>query len=424
MLPSKQGIPVIPPFASFQKKQLRFSIICIFGIRAWWIKADHTKTSKGHMIYFRQKKRSVYLKVISLLLCVFLITTAKAQSDPVLVIKGQASLKDRAKGLGGNVGVSSVNWKEAAAEGVDIEVKKNGVTIAKATSGKKGKYSIEIPVSTADAKSEFIIYYSKDGAAPRMVQVNTYVSKDEYSKYSSTKYEFEQDVPLFGTTVKDIVPDKFYAKIKWDNVKDHKFTTDQAYAKTVVMEERKIEANADVYYTTLIKKKKKQDEALAKKNAAADAKLKAAEDAKKKLEEEARLKAKADADKLAQQKAQEEADRIQREKDEALRNELRKKRIADSLAEIERKKALEVTNTTVDIKKTVRTAEENKILEKDPYDAYETYSVNIARRSLFTEKEKRNKEKSRNLSAKYETINVLTSLLNMVDEHDKKGKKQ
>jgi hypothetical protein len=61
---------------------------------------------------------------------------------------------------------------------------------------------------------------------------------------------------------------------------------------------------------------------------------------------------------------------------------------------------------------------------KNLYDAGETYSLSIAKKTLMEEKEKRSKERGRNLTMKYETLNVLTSLLNVIDENDKKAKKQ
>ncbi len=367
----------------------------------------------------------VHRKVFPLFILLFFTIAASAQ-DTLLQIKGETVLKTRAKGLGLNVGVKSVDWKDEPMEGVEIEVKKNGVTVAKATSGKKGKYSFQVAVSTGNQKNDYVVYYSAKGVGPKMVHINAFLPKDEYKKFPSAKYECELNIPLFSTTVTDIELIKPYAKIKWDKAKEHKFVVDPVYFKVAQGEEQKIAANADLYYTALVKKKKKQDEALAKNKAAADAKLKAAEEAKRKAEEEARLKAEAEAKAMADKKAKEEADRIAREQAEAQRLEMLKKRMADSLALAKKKKTMdENPNATTEIKEIIKPVEEVNIADlKDRYDVSETFSINVARRSLNREREKRNQEKSKNLSAKYETINTLTSLLNEVDDYDKKNKRQ
>ena len=197
-----------------------------------------------------------------------------------------------------------------------------------------------------------------------------------------------------------------------------------------------MKANADQYFTALMKKKKKTDDLLAQKKAAEDAKLKAAEDAKKKQLEAAQLlaaqKAKEESDRLAAQKAKEEADRLakakeeadrlQREKEELARQERLRKHIADSLAEVAR--SVEAASAKLTIKATVKPIIQEIAENMERYDASETYSINIARKSLSAERTRRNKEKGKNLSNKYETFNILTSLLDMVDEDDKKNKNQ
>lgn len=362
---------------------------------------------------------SVYCKASTIIIFTFFMINSYAQ-DTLLQIKGETILKTRAKGLGLNVGVKSVDWKDEAMEGVEIEVKKNGVTVAKTTSGKKGKYSFQVSVSTGNSKNDYVVHYSAKGMGPKMIYINAFAPKDEYKKYPSAKFDCELNIPLFPTTITDIELIKPYAKIKWDKMKEHKFVVDPVYFKVAQGEEQKIAANADLYYTALVKKKKKQEEALAKNKTAAEAKLKAAEEAKRKAEEEARLKEEAEARKLADLKAKEEANRIMLEQAEALK----KKRLADSLMLARRRKAVESASVTPVIQEIVKPKEKEIIDIKDPYDVSETFSINVARRSLNIEREKRNQEKSYNLSAKYETINTLTSLLNEVDEYDKRNKRQ
>ena len=365
------------------------------------------------------KKNSFSVRALPLFLFFILTTTSQAQDNAKLVIKGQTLACSRKGGLGLNAGVKSVDYKEEPLEGVEIEVKKNGTTIAQATSGKKGKYSFEIPVSTTDAKNDYVVYISKSGMGPRMVSINSFLPKEEYKKYTLPSYECELNVLLYFTTVTDISLEKFTEKIKWDNAKEHKFMVDAAYARGVLGDDQKIKANPDLFYTSLVKKKKKTEEALAKKNAAADA-------AKQKADALAKQKADEEAQRLAAIKAKEEADRIQREKDELARQELLKKHIADSLAVVAAaKKKTEGTSTaSVEVAEIVTPSRDDKEESKDRYDAADTYSIHIARRTLSMAKERRSREKGKNLSAKYETFNILTSLLDMVDEIDKKNKQQ
>ncbi len=378
-----------------------------------------------------QNKKKTYLCALFSFLFFFLTIVVYSQNDAQLVVKGQTSIKLRAKGLGLNVGIKNVEWKEEQLEGVEIEVKKNNEAILKTTSGKKGKYSFQLPVNFSDPKSEYTVYFYKDGIGPKKISINTFISKDEFAKHSSAQYTITLDIPLVETSVKDIEIDKPFAKIKWDNVKEHKFTTDQNYDRIAMSEEQKILGNPDAYYTALAKKKKKKDEALAKNQAAAEAKLKAEEEAKKKAEEETRLKAEAaaklkadeEAKKLAALKTKQEAERIELEKEEARKKEILKKHLADSLAEAKRKKESQPSASTTETKNVPVPVEINLDENKNRYDVSETYSINQARKAIRDEIEKRNREKGKNLTMKYETINILTSLLNAVDETDKKNKK-
>ena len=77
-----------------------------------------------------------------------------------------------------------------------------------------------------------------------------------------------------------------------------------------------------------------------------------------------------------------------------------KKHKEDSLAEVERKKALEAGSVKLDIKKFVKPVSEEDN-SQNIYDASGAYSINIARKSISAAREKMNKEKAKNLSAKY-----------------------
>src|ERR1035437_3797512 len=129
------------------------------------------------MFYLKSKRNFIYLKAVSFFLFSFFLLTAKAQNDAVMVINGRISTTGGKSALAGSMGVKTNKVSEDPVEGVDIEVKKNGVTIAKVTTSKKGKYSFQIPVSTTDSKNEYTVYISKEGMVPKMVNINAYLSQ-------------------------------------------------------------------------------------------------------------------------------------------------------------------------------------------------------------------------------------------------------
>lgn len=293
-------------------------------------------------------------------------------------------------------------------EGVDLELKKDGKTISKTTSGKNGKYYIQMEASTTNAKNEYILNISKEGTVPKSLSINTYVPPDEFKMNSFVRYDFDLEIKMNETNVKDIVLERPSGKIKWESAQ-HKYEFDQVYAKIVQKDEEKLKD--ENYLRELAAKKKKEEDELAKKKADEDAKLKADADAKLKAEQEAK--------KLAEQKSKEEAERILQQNLEAMKQEIKKKRMQDSLDSL----ALLAGKTKIEIQKFAKPVSPEDV-DQNAFDGTDAFNINIAKKALHANKEKLNKEKAKNLSAKYETSNTLTSLLNMVDEHDKRMKKQ
>ncbi|MBI4931253.1 MAG: hypothetical protein HY841_10860 [Bacteroidetes bacterium] len=295
-----------------------------------------------------------------------------------------------------------------AAEGVDMELKKDGKIITKVLSGKNGKYYIQMEASTTNPKSEYVLNISQIGTVPKTISINTYIPPLEFNLNPFVRYDFDLSIVMIETTVKDIVLERPSGKIKWDNTQ-HIFGFDQVYAKIVQKDEDKMKD--ENYLRELAAKKKKEDEDAAKKKADEDAKIKADADAKLKGDEEAK--------RIADQKSREEADRILQQNLEAMKQEMKKKRMQDSLDSLARL----ASNTKIEIQKFVKPVSPEDV-DQNAFDGTGAYSINIAKKTLKAQQEKTNKEKAKNLSAKYETNNTLTSLLDMVDENDKKMKKQ
>jgi len=348
-------------------------------------------------MYYDESNRNLFLSIaVSFFLLSFFSFSSYSQTaekaDAIFILKGNT------KFLSGK-----------AAEGVDMELKKDGKTINKIISEKNGKYYIQMKVSTSNPKNEYILNISQAGTVPKSLSINTYISQEEFNLFTYTRYDFDLEIKMNETNVKDIVLERPSGKIKWDNI-EHKFAFDQVYAKIMQKDEEKMKD--ENYLRELAAKKKKEEDEIAKKKADEDAKLKAIQDTK--------LKADEDAKRLAEQKAKEEAERILQQNLEAIKQEMRKQRMQDSLDSLA---LVAAGKTNIEITKFVKPVSPEDV-DQNAFDGTHAYSINIAKKYLNAAKEKMNKEKAQNLSAKYETNNTLTSLLNMVDEHDKKMKKQ
>jgi hypothetical protein len=250
-------------------------------------------------------------------------------------------------------------------------------------------------ISTTNKDNEYLLYITKEGTVPKTLSINTYITPEE--SYFA-EYYLNLKIIMIETTVRDIVERHASGKIKWDS-QEHKFTLDQEYAKIIRKEEEKLQADPDKYLKELAEKKKKEEEE----------KLRKKEEEEKRKAEEAK--------KLAQQKMQEEANRIIQQNFEAMKEELRRKRLADSLSAIEAAKAKQV------LQKPEESVSSEEV-DRSVFNGADSYSLNIAKKSLKVAQEKMNRKKAANLSTKYETNNILTSLFDMADEYDKKIKKR
>lgn len=339
------------------------------------------------MLYSLPYRKLIRITAVSFFLSPLLsYTQTKDDVGALFILKGNTKLMS-GKGL----------------EGVDMELKKDGKTISKIVSGKNGKYYMQMDISGTNAKSEYMLYITKEGTAPKVLSINTYIPQKEIR---GARYDYALEVFMLETTVKDIVIEKASGNIHWDSPSSS-FKFDQVYAKVT---QKEIDEN----------EKKRREEEIAKKKAEEEARLKAEADARAKADADARARADAETKRLADQKAKDEADRIVKENLEAMKQTMMKKRMQDSLDSLA---ALTTSKTKIEINKMSRPVSPDDV-DQNAFDGTGAYSINIAKKILKARQERANKEKAKNLSAKYETNNTLTSLLDMVDEHDKKMKKQ
>ena len=292
-------------------------------------------------------------------------------------------------------------------EDVEMELKKDGKTISTVKSGKGGKFSIQMEVSNTIQNNEYLLVISKPGTVPKNLSINTYIPPIEFTKHPFVRYDFELEVVMMETSAKDIVLERPSGKIRWDN-EQNKFAFDQVYAKIAQKDEDKYKD--EKYLLELAEKKRKEEEAAAKKIAEEEARKKALAEAKRRSEEEAL--------KLAEQKTREESERILNENLEAMKKEMLKKRRQDSLDSIA---TLLTMKTSVEIRRMAIPVSPANV-DQTAFNAADAFLLNNAKKDLKENKEKFNRIKARNLSAKYETNNTLTSLLNVVDDFDKRPK--
>lgn len=337
--------------------------------------------------------RRIKIALLSAGLFLFISVSLYAQTeepDAIFILKGKTELNTTNKSL----------------EGVQLELKKSGKSIQKISSDKRGRYYLQLGVSTSNKENEYMLYISMDGTVPKTLKINTYIPPGEFGVNNVPRYEFDLNITMTATTEKDIIVQRPSGKIIWDS-QARKFQFDQKFA---ILAQKEDDAA----------KKKAEEEARLK--AEAEAKLKADEEARLKAEAEAKLKA----DELAklraeeERKQKEEAERIVQANLKAMQEEMRRKRQKDSLDSLA---MISAGKTKVEINRLSRPVTP-KDVDENAFDGTGAYSINIAKKALKAYLDKKRKEKANNLSAKYETNNTLTSLLNMVDEHDKMIKKQ
>lgn len=267
------------------------------------------------------------------------------------------------------------------AEGVEMELKKNGKTVKKLVTPKHGKYYLEMDISILNKNSEYVLYITKPGTVPRSITINTYISPEEFASNTFPSYPFAFEIKISETQAKNINNEMSYGRLAWD-ASQHAFAIDQNYTRI----------KEDGSEKLLAEKKRR------------------AEEERKKAEAEAKL--------LAERKQKEEADKTLRNNQEALKLEINRKRLQDSLDGL---RSASKMNAKVEIKKISQTVS-SQAVDQNAFDGTGAFSINIAKRTLKAFQQRINKEKADNLSAKYETNNTLTSLLNMVDEFEKNQK--
>lgn len=284
-------------------------------------------------------------------------------------------------------------------ENVLVEMLKNGQVIKKITTTKNGKYSFSMNQDTINRKNEYTIHIIKEGTVPKTVVVNTYVPREQYD---DAPFEYLLEITLLTTTINDVVIQRPSARIKWIDEEDG-FGIDKVYAKIVQKEEEKLKEDPDKYLKELVKKAKEEEEQKQKERIAERMK---AEVIARKEEERKRVEA-AQQKQVAEEKLKENIKAISTE----IKTLVQQK---DSSKEVSvQPKPAAVVSEPVPV---INAAKE------EIYDNSKEYEQKKERIRLIKEKEKAEKKKNANLATKYETNNSMSSLLDAVEEHNKRTK--
>ncbi len=281
-------------------------------------------------------------------------------------------------------------------ENVTVELLKNGQLLKKIVTTKNGKYSFDMNQDTVNKKNEYVIHVIKEGTVPKTLIVNTYIPKEEYD---DNTFEYVLEITLVPTTVNDVVIQRPSAKIKW-NQNENNFGLDQVYAKIIQKEEEKLNADPDKYLQALAEKMKKEEED--KRN---EEQRRKKEDTDKKIREE-----------LARKTAEQEAVLAEKKKQDVKEN------LKNNLNTIKNElNTIAKVNDTIK-KKVPVIAEQPVTNHTETFNDPKNYELKKATIDLMERKVKTEKKKNDNLIVKYETSNVMSSLLDAVDEHDKSKK--
>lgn len=286
-------------------------------------------------------------------------------------------------------GVVKLNGKPA--EGVALELKKNGHSIRKISTPHNGRYNLRMSVDDSDKTCEYILSISRDGVVPKTLSINTYVPRSDFQANPFSVYDFDLEIELIPTTVSDIVVEFPFGKIRWYSDQGA-FALDQIYAKMIRKEETKLKEDPDKYLKELAEKRNK-------------------EESDKRTEEENR--AKREAEQTVKPKVDEIVSNPPPPTTPAPPAEIPSNPPPGIEAKTPSADAAKVEKKIIETPGSRDASLENFRQMTDPVQKAQLAE---ARKKIRSEQIKFEKKKSANLSSKYESHNPITSLLDAADE--------
>lgn len=379
------------------------------------------------------------------------------ESLPVFILQGTVKLKGK------------------PVDGVSLELTKDGKQITKIVTKKNGMYSFQMNKSNTDTESQYLLNITKAGTFSGILGLNTYTTKEEFNY---VPYIFNLEIKLIQPTGSEVRKEHDFGRIKWYPERGL-FDFDKEYVRKIAKDTDSLKIDSSKYVVDETEKIKQAEVAEMKDKKDKEAKQKAdsllvqqlanKESIHKLLElkekkemitnkkelafdntEHEKTDSKTEVSNPKSQNSNQKTDTS----NEKHKSDLLKKKTA----ELAKLKTNEFTGKHSDLKEKKETESNQKELEagsekrvvnnrtttnslvnlralenrqqapnlssadmdQNSFDVATIFSMNNEKNKLLNAKEKMERKKAANLAQKYETSNILTSLLDVVEEYDKK----
>jgi hypothetical protein len=372
----------------------------------------------------------------------------------------------------------NVKLENKSSDGVSLELSKDGKQISKIITRKNGLYSFQMNRDLTDTGAEYVLDIIKVGAISGILRINTYSPKNEFN---NVPYIFNLDIKLNLRKPSDVISKQDFGKIKWNpergvfdfdkdyvakiaTIKDS-LKTDSAIPPFAIldkimkdaeeiekMEKEQLKQKTETINTQQLVNignstplYKEKETVLKKKDVLQEEKEKAEINKKaistnteqfvkteiktkgpNKKSEAANLKTETNlpikkTDVLSEFKTNNNANTLSSIKTNKINTENKKESHASSVkVETSIKETTNNSLQQITSKERPKTAVPNAKINTNSFDGISIFSINNEKSKLLEAKERMERKKTANLAKKYETSNILTSLLDVVEEYDKK----
>lgn len=310
----------------------------------------------------------------------------------------------------------TVTYAKKPLGGVLFELTKNNEEIIKLNSSKNGKFNIKMLQNTVDTNSNYLLSISKIGFVTKILNINTYIPLVDYDDNS---FVYTLDVELLATSVTNFVIQRPFGKIRWDSVKEL-YDMDEVYYRTIYKEEQLLKSNPDEYLQEMLTK---QNETKTLKLNEANKQLN--DIAKKQNDTGTSTIIKKDSVLLGKHEISKEiVKNIVKDtvKETIGKNEgetVVEKLTVKPAVKQELIKANAVNPNLTDKRKKSEIAIKRFNSDQDLFDVALIKAMKTQKSQKEILKIKMNNKRAENISNKYETSNILTSLMDVVDMYEK-----
>lgn len=303
----------------------------------------------------------------------------------------------------------TVTYEKKPLDGVLFELTKNNEEIIKLNSSKNGKFNIKMLQNTVDTNSNYLLTISKSGFVTKILNINTYIPLADYDDNS---FVYTLDVELLATSVTNFVIQRPFGIIKWDSAKQL-YDIDEIYYRTIYREEQLLKSNPDQYLLDMLTK---QNETKTLKLNEENKQINVV--AKKTNDKDTFATIKKDSILATKQGIPKE---IIKEtiKETVVKKNAVKEPVKQELIKENPVKTERINEILMDKIKRSETAIKRFNSDQDLFDVALIKAMKAQRSQMENFKIKMNNKRAENISNKYETSNILTSLMDVVDMYEK-----